>query len=78
LVKLPISFPSDEGVIREEAARFRAMSPEERMRALRSVLSAGFLVMLRSPKAKFLREHAEEQERLNREALKEFLARHAG
>jgi len=65
-------------VIAEEAARFRAMSPQDRMRALRGLLAAGFLTMLRSPKAVSAREYTLEQEELSRQAVKELMARHGG
>ena len=75
---LPIKFPSDVAVIAEEAARFRALSPERRLRSIRGLLAAGVLMMHRSPKAAFLREYTLEQENRARQAVKEFLARHAG
>jgi hypothetical protein len=75
---LPIKFPTDDEVIAEEAARFRALSPQERMRVIRGIIAAGALMMRRSPKAAFLREYALEQEKRARQSVKEFLARHAG
>jgi hypothetical protein len=77
-MNLPIKFPSDAEVIIEEVARFRALSPEGRMRSIRGLLAAGALMMRRSPKADFLREHTLEQENRARLAVKEFLARHGG
>jgi hypothetical protein len=74
---LPLKFPNDADVIAEEAARFRAMSPEDRMRSLRGILRAGALVMRRSTNAEFSREYAREQEEIARQAVKEFIARHA-
>jgi hypothetical protein len=71
-------FPSDAEVIIEEVARFRALSPEKRMRVIRGLLRAGALMMSRSPKAAFLRDYKLEQENLARRAIQEFLARHAG
>jgi hypothetical protein len=53
---LPIRFPSDSDVIAEEAARFRALSPEARMRSIRNLLEAGAWMMRQSPKAAFLEE----------------------
>jgi hypothetical protein len=75
---VPIRFPSDADVIIEEVARFRALSPEERVRCIRGLIEAGALVLRRSPKAEFLREYTLEQENLARQAVKEFIARHAG
>ena len=77
LMDLPIKFPSDADVIAEETARFRALSPQERMRSIRGILEAGALMMQRSPKAAFLREYTLLQEDLYRKAVKEFIARHA-
>jgi hypothetical protein len=75
-MKLPIHFPSDTEVIAAEAAHFRALSPEDRLRSIRALLAAGALMMHRSPKAAFLRAATLEQERRARQAIKEFLARH--
>jgi hypothetical protein len=75
---LPINFPSDADVIAEEAARFRALSVEKRMRSIRGLFAAGVLMMRRSPKAAFLRAYTLDQENRARQAVKEFLARHAG
>jgi hypothetical protein len=74
---LPIKFPNDADVIAEEAARFRALSPAERMRSIRSLLAAGALMMRQSPKAAFLREYTRQQEELAQKNIKEFIARHA-
>ncbi len=73
---IPIKFPSDAEVIAEEVARFRALSPEDRLRAIRGLLAAGALVMRQSPKAVFLRDYTLQQEEMARQAVKEFLARH--
>ena len=74
---LPIKFPSDADVIAEEAARFRALSPEDRMRSIRGILEAGALMIRQSPNAAFLREYTLQQEELYRQAVREFIARHA-
>jgi hypothetical protein len=74
---LPIKFPSDADVIIEEVARFRALSPAERLESIRGMLAAGALMMRRSPKAEYLRASTLEQENQARQAVKEFLARHA-
>jgi len=74
---LPIKFPSDADVIAEEAARFRALTPQERMRSILGLLEAGALMIRRSPKAAFMREYTLQQEEFARQAVKEFIARHA-
>lgn len=76
-MNLPIKFLSEAEVILEETARFRALSPESRLRSIRGLLAAGALAMRRSPKAAFLRDYTLEQEERARQAVKEFLARHA-
>jgi hypothetical protein len=75
---LPIKFPTDAEVIAEEAARFRALSPEDRVRLVRGLLTAGAMMLRQSPRAAFLREHTLQQEDRARQAVKEFLRRHAG
>jgi hypothetical protein len=77
-MKLLVRFPGDADVIIEEVTRFRALSPENRMRVIRGLLAAGDLMMSRSSKAAFLREYTQQQESLARQAIKEFVARHAG
>ncbi len=74
---LPIRFPSDTEVITEEVARFRALSDEERMRSIHGLLAAGFFLIKLSPKAQFMREYTLDQENRARQAVREFLARHA-
>jgi hypothetical protein len=75
---LPIKFPSDGDVIREEVGRFRALSPEERIAYIRGMIAAGVLMMRSSPRAEFLRQYKIDQENLTRQAIKDFIARHAG
>jgi hypothetical protein len=76
-MELPIKFPTDAEVIAEEAARFRALSPGGRLQSICGILTAGSLMMRRSPKAEFLREYTQEQENRAQQAVKEFIARHA-
>ena len=75
-MNLPIKFPDDADVIAEEAARFRALSPQDRMKVIRGVLEAGALMIRRSPHAAFLRAYSLEQEERSREAVREFVKRH--
>jgi len=76
-MKLPINFPADADVIAEEVARFRALSPENRLRSIRGVLATGAMMISRSPKAEFLREYTQDQEDRTRRSVREFWARHA-
>lgn len=74
---IDLKFPSQEDVIVEEVARFRALSDADRMRSIRGMLAAGALLLRRSPKAAFMREYTLQQEELSRQAIREFVARHA-
>jgi hypothetical protein len=76
IMDLPVRFPSETAVIFEDVARFRALSPEERMRAIRGLLNAGARMMRTSPKAAWAKHYTEEQKLLERRNIQEFLARH--
>lgn len=71
-----LRFPDASTVIAEEAARFRAACPEDRMRAIRSVLAAGAVLVERSPRREFLQEYRALQEDLARQTIREFVTRH--
>jgi hypothetical protein len=77
MMKLPVKFPSDSDVIAEEAARYRALPPQDRLQVIRGLIEAGELMLRNSPRAEFLRQYAAEQESAARQAVLEFLARHA-
>lgn len=77
-MNLPIKFPSDAAVVAEEAARFRGLSPADRLRSIQALLAAGALIMRQSTKSAFLREYSLEQKNLERQAVKEFISRHVG
>ena len=74
---LPIKFPSETEVILADVARFRALSPAERIRRIRGLLASGRYVMKMSPKADWAEPYIEEQERLVQRDIREFIARHA-
>ena len=76
-MQTPLRFPTDAEVHAEEAARFRGLSAEERIAAIRSVLSAGELLIRRSSQQEFLHSHRQSQEDLARRAIEEFVGRHA-
>jgi hypothetical protein len=73
---LPVKFPSETEVILEDVARFRALSPAERIRAIRGLLNAGDRIRRISPKADWAKQYAEEQEALAQRNIREFIARH--
>jgi hypothetical protein len=77
-VNLSVKFPSDADVIAEEVARFRALSPADRLKSIRGLLAAGALMIRQSPRAAFLRDYTQEQENRAREAVREFILRHGG
>lgn len=77
-MELPIKFPSDAEVIREEARRFRALSPLDRLRSIHGMIAAGKLMIRNSPKSEFIRKYVQQQEELARTAVREFIERHGG
>ena len=74
---LPIKFPSETEVILEDVARFRAQSPRERIRTIRSLLADGAFLMSRASNAARARQFSEELELLAQRNIREFIARHA-
>ena len=74
---LPVKFPSDTEVILEDVARFRALPPRERIRAIRRILATGAHLMSISPKAAWAKQYSEEQKLLERRNIRDFIARHA-
>ena len=73
-----LCFPSAAEVAADEAARFRASTPAERLRAIRSALNAGAVLIARSPKRAFIEAYRQQQEDLSREMISAFVKRHAG
>jgi hypothetical protein len=76
-MEIPIQFPSEADVIAEEAARFRALSDEEQVRALGEGFQTYLFLLATSGRAEELTRLAEEDERRARVAIQEFAARHA-
>jgi hypothetical protein len=74
---LPIKFPSETEVILEDVARFRALSPRERIQAVTDLLRTGAHLMKISPTAEWARQYSDEQKRLERRNIREFIERHA-
>jgi hypothetical protein len=74
---LPVKFPSETDVILEDVARFRALSPGERVRLIRTLLADGTFLMKRSPKSAWAEKDFEEQKRIERSNILEFMKRHA-
>ena len=74
---LPVKFPSETEVILDDVARFRALSPIERVQTIRGLLATGAFLMSRSPKADWAKQDSEEQKLLAQRNIQEFIARHA-
>jgi len=72
-----VKFPTETEVILEDVASFRALSPAERMRTIRSMLADGAFLMSRSAKAAWAMQYSQEQELLAQRNIREFIARHA-
>ena len=75
-MELPIRFPNESDVIYQDAARFRALTPDERARALRSCLQDYQDLRTLSGRAEEMDRFAEEEEHLERQAILDFAARH--
>jgi hypothetical protein len=73
---LPVKFPSETDVILEDVARFRAQSPPERIRTIRSLLADGAFLMSRTTNGARARQFSEELELLAQRNIREFIARH--
>jgi hypothetical protein len=76
MIDIPIKFPSDADVNAEEAARFRALSPRERVRVILDMVSTGDWMMRKSPKLDFMLQYKREQEELAQQSVKDFIRRH--
>jgi hypothetical protein len=75
-MNLPIQFPSESDVIAEEAACFRGLPDEEKVRALDDCFRTYLFLLSASGRAGELKRLAEEEERRAQVAIQEFAARH--
>jgi hypothetical protein len=73
---LPIKFPNDADVVAEEAARFRALSPEDRLRTLDEMFRLYHFLLAASGRPEKLARLADEEEERGRTAIREFAAKH--
>ena len=71
-----IRFPNHADVIYEDARRFRSLSPEERVRRLGSCFQDYLSLRALSGRAEQIDRFAEEEERLEWQAILDFAARH--
>ncbi len=75
-MNLPINFRDPADVIAEEAARFRALSPAAQIRAIMECIRIGEMERAASGRKVELDRLDEEEKRLERQAIKDFIARH--
>lgn len=75
-MNVPIQFPSDAEVIREETRRFRALSPDERVRALEEMFRLYHFLLNTSDRPEALARFAQEEEDAARASIQQFVARH--
>lgn len=71
-MELPIKFPSDADVIREEVTRFRALSPDEQVHELCDAYNLYYFLREQSGRAEEIDRLAEEEERRGQEAVMAF------
>jgi hypothetical protein len=74
---LPVRFPSETEVILDDVARFRALSPAERIRTIREMLADGEFLLGKAPDPAWAQRYSEEQELLAQRNIRDFIARHA-
>jgi hypothetical protein len=77
MIDLPVRFPSQEDVIADEVARFRALSAEDRVRALSESVALYHFLIDQSRHSGRLREFAADEEARAAGAIRAFAARHA-
>jgi hypothetical protein len=76
IMELPIKFRNETDVILEDVARFRALTPIERVQMIRDVLADGAFLMGKSTNAAWADKYTEEQKKLAQRNIREFIARH--
>ena len=73
---LPIRFPDDSDTIAEDGARFRKLSPAERVREVCEMVRVYDFLAAHSSQPEANARLAEEEENRGRRAIEEFAARH--
>jgi hypothetical protein len=64
-------------LILDDVARFRALSPAERIRTIREMLADGEFLLGKAPDPAWARQYSEEQELLAQRNIRDFIAHHA-
>jgi hypothetical protein len=77
-MNLPIKFPTDSEVIAEETARFRSLSPENRVHTLGEMFNLYYFLATESGRSAELARLADFDEGCGRQAITEFVSRHGG
>jgi hypothetical protein len=75
-MELPILYPNPQEKIVEDVARFRALSPAERIEEIRRVIDAGEQMIRNSPDAESIREYHRQQKEIARQAFRDLVKRH--
>jgi hypothetical protein len=75
-MNVPIGFPSQVEVISEEVARFRSLSPEDRVAALNEMFRLYQALAERSGRPDVVRLASSMEKDLSRTAVMEFAQRH--
>ena len=75
-MNVPIQFPSEAEVIREETRRFRALSPEDRVRMLDEMFRVYHFLLKTSNRPESLARFSEEEEDRAWIGIQQFVARH--
>ena len=76
-MQVPIQFPNDADVIREEVARFRALTPAEQRHELDEAFRAYHFLREHSERAAVIDRHAADEETATRRAIQTFAVHHA-
>ena len=75
-MNVPIRFPSEAEVIREETRRFRALSPDEQVGKLDEMFRLYHFLLKTSDRPEVLARLAQEEEARARVNIEQFVARH--
>ena len=73
---IPINFPSDADVIAEDAARFRALDPDDQVGELSEMVRLYYFLADHASRPEAVVRYAAEDEARGRAAVEEFVARH--
>ncbi len=76
MMNVPIRFPIQAEVIREETRRFRALSPNDQVRMLQEMFRNYHFLLNSSDRPEALARFAQEEEDRARLSIQQFVARH--